>query len=384
MITKTLEEKLDDEERTEEQKCEVFKQILEDLNYYNDETNTGNSNQPKEDSTQKHGDTATVGGHNQTSRGNGNLSPLLPELNQRTSLLRKELKIKGQIGEAHQKDKLTYVSLIHQINEAQEAGYDESEIVNSVIRAMSPSLTLRNVLETTSNLSLQRLLQFLESHFEEKSATDLCGKLTSMIQLPEETEYSYVMKCIEVRQKVLLASSKSDIKYDKGLVMKLFYRNLERSLLSSYVVQEIKPLLRSSVSDEDLITAVSKGAASEKERNLALGKKKQVKVYEVGSARPSNSPGNSDNKVDKLLAAVELLTKQVSTLQSEINNIKGDGYKTNVSDDFNSGDRRGRNVILCKNCKDNNRTTCNHCFKCGSSNHLARGCRNPSSGNQGN
>ena len=202
VITKTLEEKLDDEERTEEQKCEVFKQILEDLNFYNDETNTGSSNQPKKDSTQKH------------------------------------------------------VSLIHQINEAQEAGYDESEIVNSVIRAMSPSLTLRNVLETTSNLSLQRLLQFLESHFEEKSATDLCGKLTSMILLPEESEYSYVMKCIEVRQKVLLASSKSDIKYDKGLVMKLFYRTLERGLLSSYVVQEIKPLLRSSVSDEDLITAV--------------------------------------------------------------------------------------------------------------------------------
>ena len=199
----------------------------QDLNCYNDDTTTGNSNQPKDDSTQKHGDTTTVGKHDQTSRGNGNLSPRLRELNQRASLLRKELKIQGQIGEAHQRDKLTYVSLIHQINEAQKAGFDESEIVNSVIRAMSPSLTLRNMLETTSNLSLQRLLQFLESHFEETSATDLWGTLTSMIQLPEESEYSYVMKRIEIRQKVLLASSKSDIKYDKGLVMKLFYRILE-------------------------------------------------------------------------------------------------------------------------------------------------------------
>ena len=112
-------------------------------------TTTGNSNQPKEDSTQKHGDNATVGEHDQTSRGNGNLSPLLVELNQRTRLLRKELKIKGQIAEAHQRDKLTYVSLIHQINEVQEACYDDSEIVNSVIKAMSLSLTLRNVLETT-------------------------------------------------------------------------------------------------------------------------------------------------------------------------------------------------------------------------------------------
>ena len=98
VITKTLEKKLDDEERSEEQSCEVFKQILEDLNYYNDDTTTGNSNRPKEDSTQKHGDTITVGEHDQTSIGNGNLSSLLRELNQRTSLLRKELKIKCQIG----------------------------------------------------------------------------------------------------------------------------------------------------------------------------------------------------------------------------------------------------------------------------------------------
>ena len=106
-------------------------------------------------------------------------------------------------------------------------------------------------------------------------------------------------------------------------------------------------------------------------------------MYKVGSNKTSNSPGKCDNKVDKLVSSVDLLTKQVSTLQSEINNKKGDSYKKNLSDDFNSGDRRGRNIILCKNWKDNNRTTCSHCFKCGLSNHLARGCHNLSSGNQG-
>ena len=53
VITKTLEEKLEDEERTEEQKSEVFTQILEDFYYLEDhyhDTNTGNSNQPKTDS----------------------------------------------------------------------------------------------------------------------------------------------------------------------------------------------------------------------------------------------------------------------------------------------------------------------------------------------
>ena len=56
-----------------------------------------------------------------------------------------------------------------------------------------------------------------------------------------------IMKYIEVRQKVLLALCKSDIKHDKGLVLMLFYRTLERGLLSLYVVQGIKPLLRSIV-----------------------------------------------------------------------------------------------------------------------------------------
>ena len=88
---------------------------------------------------------------------------------------------------------------MRQIDEAQEAGYEESEIVSSVIRAMIPSLTVRNILESTPNLSLNQLLQYLEAHFDERNATDLCTKLTSMVQLPEESEYLNVMRCIEMK-----------------------------------------------------------------------------------------------------------------------------------------------------------------------------------------
>ena len=73
-------------------------------------------------------------------------------LNLRTCLLRKELIIKDQIGEANQKDKLTYVSVMHQIDEAQETGYEESEIVSSVIRAVIPSLTFRNITYHPTNI----------------------------------------------------------------------------------------------------------------------------------------------------------------------------------------------------------------------------------------
>ena len=46
------------------------------------------------------------------------------------SVLTKELKIRGQIGEAGQKDKLTYVSLMHQIKQARLTGYTDQEVIN--------------------------------------------------------------------------------------------------------------------------------------------------------------------------------------------------------------------------------------------------------------
>ena len=196
---------------------------------------------------------------------------------------------------------------------------------------MVPSLTLRNVLESMLNLSLNQLLQYLEAHFDEQNATDLFSKVTSMVRLPEESEYQHVMRCVEIRQNVILTSNKSDIKYDKELVRKLFYRTLERGLLCSYVIQEIKPLIKNKTSDEDVIAAVTKTSATEKERNLVHGKhhKKALRVYEVGGT--CNRPGqaemdhkfntSSSGKVDKLLSAVNALTKQVKSLFFSMNMI---------------------------------------------------------------
>lgn len=49
---------------------------------------------------------------------------------------------------------------MHLITEGQATGFDEDNIVNGVIRAMVSILPLKNVLQTTSNLTLGRLLVF--------------------------------------------------------------------------------------------------------------------------------------------------------------------------------------------------------------------------------
>ena len=50
---------------------------------------------------------------------------------------------------------------------------------------MVPGLTQRTFLETTPNLTFDRLTQFLEAHYEQKNAHDLCSTMTNMLQFHE-------------------------------------------------------------------------------------------------------------------------------------------------------------------------------------------------------
>ena len=163
---------------------------------------------------------------------------------------------------------------MHQITEAKSAGYDEYDIVNGVIRVMTPSLTLRNVLEIAHKLRLKKLMQFTEVHYNERNATDLCSKLTRLTQLSEETAYYFVMRCIELSW-VLLPSLKSDVDYDKALVLKLFFKILEKGIASTYILSEIKDLLRKGAPNEDFIEVVTRAFASEKERIAIQSKSKE-------------------------------------------------------------------------------------------------------------
>jgi len=123
-----------------------------------------------------------------------------------TSAFYKDFKIRGLIGEVHQKDKLSFISLQKQIEEGTEKGYPEKEIVNAVIRAFTPGLYLRNVLETTEGLTLEKLTKFLQSHYLERSTTDLCQHMTSLTQSQQESSIQFVYRAMSLRQKIILAS----------------------------------------------------------------------------------------------------------------------------------------------------------------------------------
>ena len=85
-----------------------------------------------------------------------------------------------------------------------------------------------------------------------------------------------------------------------------------------------------------------------------------------------NKVDNSGSgKVDKLLSTVDALTKQVNSLKSELREIKNE----------KRGDEYSGSKYLCRDCFTNNKNYCNHCYICGSSSHMARGCNTSPSGN---
>lgn len=89
----------------------------------------------------------------------------------------REFKIAGQIREPGQKDKLSFSSLAHQIENGIKKNVPEHEIVHAVIKAIAPGMQLRSYLEGKGNLTLPTLRRILRSHYQERGATELYKQL---------------------------------------------------------------------------------------------------------------------------------------------------------------------------------------------------------------
>ena len=103
--------------------------------------------------------------------------------------MRREFRIIGQIGEAGQRDKLSYTSLINQIEAGQRKGHGESEIIEAVTRAVSPGLHLREMLEIKRDVTLHTL---------------------KTIQDSKESAQNFLFRAIELKEKLMRNSSDDD------------------------------------------------------------------------------------------------------------------------------------------------------------------------------
>ena len=190
-----------------------------------------------------------------------------------SSFLRREFKISGQIGEPGQADKLTFVSLTHQIDSGIKRGYKETEIVDAVISAISLHSSLRSYVETLKDLSLPKLRKILRVHYREKSASELYQNLATIFQEPKETSQQFLLRSLDLRNKVGFASKESDceVQYDEPLIQKTFMKSFETGLRDDILAASLRPILRlSGLTDEDLMRHVNELASHLAERQSKL------------------------------------------------------------------------------------------------------------------
>lgn len=286
--------------------------------------------------------------------------------------LRRDFRIVGLIGGDNNKDRLSLVSLLRQIETGLKKNkYTESEVIEGVIRAISPSLKLRSYLEMIPDLTIAKLENILKAHYKQKSSTEIYQELTSACQSPKESAQDFLIRIMDLRQQVLFASDINDktVKYDSGLVNGLFRHVIEIGLQSETIRTKMRPLLsKPDVSDEELMETLNIASSEECERENKLrstAREHKATINEVKN--PTPEPKQNKGKPSDADAYMTTL----KALQAELASLRSDFNKTREGE-RNPGERRAPR--RCAKCEDTT-SRCSHCFKCGSSEHFARGCR---------
>ena len=305
------------------------------------------------------------------------------------TLARREFKISGQIGEPNQKDKLSFSSLAHQIENGRLKGHTEREIIEGVIRAISPGSPLRSYLEGRVALTLPSLRQVLRSHYREKDATELYQQLSRVTQDIKESPQSFLVRALDLKQKVIFASQEagSGLKYDPTLVQSMFLHGLLTGLRSDAVKSELRPYLQNpGTTNEQLFEKINVAARQEAERQEKLGvtSAKQISVKVVqhqGSSREESGtnfkeqPRQGSLMTD--LAELKAGIAEIATMKTQIAGLQQSLAQPSERQQWTPRTNRDTNRQRgCSNCqRSGTGDSCEHCYKCGSGEHFARGCR---------
>ena len=98
------------------------------------------------------------------------------------SKFKRDFKISGKIGDVSQKDRFSFSSLVHQIENGLKNDYTEDGIKEAVIKAINPAISLRSYLVGKADLTLAKLRRIMRSHYQERTATELYHQLSSTVQ----------------------------------------------------------------------------------------------------------------------------------------------------------------------------------------------------------
>jgi len=262
----------------------------------------------------------------------------------------RDYKLSGQIGEGS--NALPYMSFLRQVQSGVDKGYGEQDIVDGIIRAIQPSSKLRGYLEGREDLSLTVIKDIIRTYYKESSATELYQELCVLAQTPKESPQEFVLRALELKQKIIFADKESSTKYGTALIDKLFRQSVETGIRDDGLRVELASVLKSFKTDEELLQNINDITRKQGERASKINSK--------------------EKSVKALLTEPEgrLLT-ELKALRVEVGELKGRFEKAERNGETapSSGGRFPRRRGQCKRCYENQVLRCDHCFRCGQLGH---------------
>ena len=116
-----------------------------------------------------------------------------------------EFEINRKIGTPGQKEKLSFMSLIYQIQNRLKKFFSESNICDASIKSIPHDLSLRSYLEEKPDMNIASLRKILRPHFKEPNSSALFTALSNSRQAASESAQEYVMRLMSLRHKFYLA-----------------------------------------------------------------------------------------------------------------------------------------------------------------------------------
>lgn len=279
---------------------------------------------------------------------------------------KRPLKIVGVIAVQDKDNKnngISYTNLSSQIADA-KATYSEDEIVREVKKAISTQSPLRTYFDTQEKLKLKQMLEMLREYYQEKDSSELFTELSQLTQRTSEKSTEFLIRALELRQKLTSAAKAEGTAYDEKLITNTFARSCRTGFQNSQVRTYMRPLFSKNPIDDDntLLKELNIAMAECEETAMKLKNvtPRKVTINEATTSQQATETNTMADALKPLVESMILMQKELKEIKSN-NNRKPTTY-------YKKFDGR------CKQCKEKNYSNCSHCFKCGESNHMQRNC----------
>ena len=230
----------------------------------------------------------------------------------------REFKIAGQVGNDGGEG-LDYWSLTHQIREGKLAGYKYVEIRSGIIKAIKSGCSLRRYFESRPDIPEEKLLQILQSHFDIKDSTSMFTELANASQEPTETEMNFVLRAMDLRNKIVTLSEDEGIPFNEQLVRKKFFHALLVGLKKDTIRLELQNILKeATIEDEDLLKEVSQVVSRDAEHRKKLKGKNVVANMLDGGGIEKDEMNGAGKSVMTEISKLTTLVSQLAVKQDDM------------------------------------------------------------------